>query len=194
LKLSAVAAAKCTFRWTGSWQTVFLAVHPRNPTDLITEPGGRTHLSNELAGKVRVQLIRYKLAGYDLEIRTAQYVPLEIEIQICVARGHFRGDVLEAAYSVLSNRQLPDGSTGFFHPSRFAFGQPVYLSQLYAAVEGVEGVEAAVVTVFKRYWMLPTDELENGVIPLGDGEIARLDNDPNFAENGVIRLTAIGGL
>jgi hypothetical protein len=194
LKLPSVDAAKCTFRWTGSWQTVFVAVHPRNPADLITAAGGRTQLSVRLAREVRVQLTRYKLAGYDLEIRTAQYVPLEIAIQICVARGHFRGDVLEAVYRALSNRQFPDGSTGFFHPSRFVFGQSVYLSQLYAAVERVEGVESAVVTVFKHYWMLPNGELDNGVIPLGDGEIARLDNDPNFAENGVLRLTAIGGL
>jgi hypothetical protein len=29
---------------------------------------------------------------------------------------------------------------------------------------------------------------------MGDFEIARLDNDPNFRENGVLRLTAVGGL
>jgi hypothetical protein len=194
LTLPAVAAAKCTFRWTGSWHTVFVAIHPRKPSDLITQAGGRTRLRDELAHQVQQQLTRYKLAGYDLEIRTAQYVPLEIDMQICVARGHFRGDVLEAVYRALSNRQFPDGSTGFFHPSRFTFGQAVYLSQLYAAAERVAGVELAVVTVFKRYWALPNDELANGVIPLGDGEIARLDNDPNFAENGVLRLTALGGL
>jgi hypothetical protein len=187
-------STKCTFRWTGSWQTVFVAVHPRNPADLITAAGGRTQLSATLAREVRGQLTRYKLAGYDLEVRTAQYVPLEIGMQICVARGHFRGDVLEAVYRALSNRQFPDGSTGFFHPSRFVFGQSVYLSQLYAAVERVEGVESAVVTVFERYWTLPNAELDNGVILLGDGEIPRLDNDPNFAENGILRLTAIGGL
>jgi hypothetical protein len=194
LKLPAVAAAKCTFRWTGSWHTVFVGIHPKNPADLITEPGGRTRLSDGLARAARAHLARYKLAGYDLEVRTAQYVPLEIEIQICVARGHFRGDVLEALYRALSNRQFADGSTGFFHPSHFAFGESVYLSRLYAAVERVEGVESTVVTVFKRYWSLPNDELENGVIPMGPWEIARLDNDPNFQENGVLRLSAIGGL
>lgn len=192
--LSTVAAAKATFRWTGSWHTVFVAIHPRDPADLITEPGGRTHLTEELARQVRIRLTRYRLAGYDLEIRTAQYVPLEIDIQICVARGHFRGDVLEAVHRALSNRQFADGSLGFFHPTRFAFGESVYLSRLYAAVERVEGVESAVVTLFKRYWEVENDELENGVIPMGDDEIARLDNDPNFPENGVLRLTAVGGL
>ena len=193
-KLPAVAAAKCTFRWTGSWITVFVAVHPKDPADLITEPGGRTRLREELARAVRNHLTRYKLAGYDLEVRTAQYVPLEIEIQLCIARGHFRGDVLAAAWRALSNRRYAGGSTGFFHPNRFSFGQDVYLSQLYTAVEHVEGVESAVVKVFKRYWRVANQELENGVLELADDEIARLDNDPSLPENGVLRLTAVGGL
>ena len=32
-----------------------------------------------------------------------------------------------------------DGPAGFFHPDRFTFGQPLYLSALYAAVEAVDG-------------------------------------------------------
>jgi hypothetical protein len=194
VKLAAVAAAKATFRWTGSWHTVFVAVHPRNPADLITEPGGRTRLSDALARKARAHLTRYKLAGYDLEVLTARYVPLEIELRVCIAPGHFRGDVLAAVRRVLGNRRFAGGRVGFFHPSRFAFGQAVYLSRIYAVVERVEGVESAVVTVFKRYWEVAGQELENGLIPLGDGEIARLDNDPNFPENGVLTLSAVGGL
>jgi hypothetical protein len=42
--------------------------------------------------------------------------------------------------------------------------------------------------------MMANDELEHGVIPMGPWEIPRLDNDPNFMENGVLRLTAVGGL
>jgi hypothetical protein len=194
LKLSTVAAAKCTFRWTGSWHTVFVAVHPSDPADLVTAPGGRTSLSPALAAAVRTQLLRYKLAGYDLEVLTAQYVPLEIDLRLCVARGYFRGDVLTGVRRALSSRRNPDGSAGFFYPPNLTFGEDVYLSRLYAAVEHVPGVESAVVTVFKRFWTVAGDELATGVLPLADGEIARLDNDPNFAENGVLRLTALGGL
>jgi hypothetical protein len=194
LKLPQVAAAKCAFRWTGSWHTVFVAIHPSDPDDLITLPGGRTRLAARLERIARAQLTRYKLAGRDLALRTAEYVPLEITIQICVGLGHFRGDVLEAVYDALSNRRLPDGSTGFFHPSRFVFGRAVYLSQIYAAVEAVEGVDSALVLVFKRYWAVANQELENGVIAMAPWEIPRLDNDPNFRENGVLRLTAVGGL
>src|SRR5207253_2847231 len=94
LKMPEVLAANTTFRWTGSWYTVFVAVHPRDPAELITETGGRVRLTDALAARVKAYLTRYKLAGYDLQIRAAAYVPLKIEIEICFARGYFRGDVI----------------------------------------------------------------------------------------------------
>ena len=39
----------------------------------------------------------------------------------------------------------------------------------------------------------PADELENGVLPIGAWEIARLDNDPSHMENGTLTITAGGG-
>ena len=194
MKLPGMAAVKATFTWTGSWHTVFVALHPADAGELEIESGGRTRLSDALAARARHHLVRYKLAGYDLEIRTAKYVPIEIELQVCVAPGHFRGDVLEAVSRALSNRRNADGSVGFFHATRLSFGASVYLSQVYAAVKAVPGVDSLVVTVFERYWEEPNQELETGVIEMGAWEIARLDNDRNFPEFGTLTVTAVGGL
>ena len=57
----------------------------------------------------------------------------------------------------------------------------------------MEGVEAVVVSRFQRYRELAKGELEAGVIAMGEWEIARLDNDPNFMENGVLRIVTRGG-
>lgn len=192
-KLSEVAGAVASFRWTGSWYTVFVGVDPRDPDDLITEPGGRTRLAPDLASRVRNFLTGYKLAGYDLEIRSAEYVPLEIAFELCVEPDHFRGDVVEAVRQALSNRVNADGSRGFFHPDNFTFAQNVYLSQVYAAIEAVQGVRSAFVTIFRRFGKTDNGELASGVLPIGPWEIARLDNDPAFQENGVLRITAGGG-
>ena len=194
LRHPAVAAAKARFRWTGSWHTVFVAIHPRDADDLERLPGGGAALTASFAAAMRAHLRRFKLAGYDLAVRAAVYVPLEIEIEICVARGHFRGDVLAAVGEALSNRAFADGRRGFFHALNFGFGQPVYLSRLYAAVEAVEGVDSAKVLVFKRYWEVARDELERGLIEMGVVEIARLDNHLSAPEYGVLRLLAVGGL
>jgi len=91
-------------------------------------------------------------------------------------------------------RAFPDGTRGFFHPLASGFGEPVYLSRLYEALENIDGLESATVTLFKRYWEIASDEIKHGVIPMGSFEIARLDNSSNFPENGVLRLTAVGGL
>jgi hypothetical protein len=192
-KLPEVAGAVASFRWTGSWHTVFVGIDPRDPDDLITLPGGRTRLAPALASRVRAFLTRYKLAGYDLEIRSAEYVPLEIALELCVEPGYFRGDVAEAVRRALSNRNNLDSSHGFFHPDRFTFGQAVYLSQIYAAIEAVQGVLSVFVTLFRRFGKTDNGELASGVLPVGPWEIARLDNDPSFMENGVIRITVGGG-
>jgi hypothetical protein len=178
-----VSQAVATFRWTGSWYTVFITI----------DPVGRNDVPPDLAQRVRDWVTSFTQAGYDLEINAPVYVALDIAIDICVAPYHFRGDVEKALLLALSNRTLPDGATGFFHPDRFSFGQPLYLSQLYAAVMAVEGVDSASVTRFQRFGNIAQHELEQGYLAMDRLEIARLDDDPNFPENGVLSLNMGGG-
>ncbi len=194
LAVPGVADARATFRWTGSWHTVFVALHPVDPADLLILPGGRVRLARGFASRTRAALGRVRLAGYDLVLDTAQYVPLRLAIRLCVATGHFRGQVLAAVGERLSNRRLGDGRLGFFHVSRLRFGSAVRLSRIIAAVQEVPGVASLEVRAFHRYWRLPNGELEAGFLPLGPFEIARLDNDPSLPENGVLELDAVGGL
>jgi hypothetical protein len=179
----AVSKAVATFRWTGSWHTVFLTIDPK----------GSTELSRGQAAQVRAWVQRFTQTGYDLEISRPIYVPLEIEADICVALSHFRAHVLEALLTELSNRDLGNRGQGFFHPDNFSFAEPVYLSALYSAMEAVEGVDSVDIKAFKRFDKEPAGELEQGYIPMGRLEVARLDNDPNFPERGVLRLNMVGG-
>jgi predicted phage baseplate assembly protein len=188
-----VAAAKARFRWTGSWYTVFVAIQPRDAGNLRRLPGGGAVLAPAFAAATEAYLTQFLLAGYELAVQAAIYVPLEIDFTLCVSRGYFGGDVEAAVLRLLSNQDYADGTRGFFHPLNFGFGQSVYLSRLYAALDEVDGLDSATVTVFKRYWEVARDELARGVIAMGEMEIPRLDNDPNLPEDGVLRLTVIGG-
>jgi hypothetical protein len=193
LKLPEVSGAVAAFRWTGSWYTVFVGVDPADPADVETGPAGLPLLRPAFEQLVRAQLTRYRLAGYDLELRPPRFVPLELGLDVCVAGGHFRGDVLQAVRDAMSNRVLARGRVGFFHPSNFTFGQAVYASRIYAAVEAVEGVASLVITLFRRYGQVDNGELATGLLPVSPWEIAQLDNDPNFLEHGVLRITFRGG-
>ena len=192
-RLPDVQGAVATYRWTGSWYTIFVAVDPRDRADLVDLPNGRTRLEPAFEQQVRAFLTRFRLAGYDVELRPPRFVPLDIELEVCAAHGHFRTDVVNAVRRALSAQVLPDGTRGFFDPENFTFGEPLYLSRLYAAVERVEGVDSVVVRRFQRYGFEAAGELEKGVIAMAPWEIVRLDNDPSFVEHGVLSVVGKGG-
>ena len=95
---------------------------------------------------------------------------------------------------IFSKGWLEDGRPALFHPDNFSFGQPVYLSELYAAAQSVQGVASVVIDHFRRL-RAPDDPrpLDEGVLELERLEIARLDNDPSFPERGVLTLDLGGG-
>jgi hypothetical protein len=138
-------------------------------------------------------LYRYRRIGHDLKVEAARYVPLLIELRICVQEGFLRGHVKAALLAVFSNRRQPDGRPGFFHPDSLTFGDGIYLSKLVAAAQSVPGVESVTVLKLERLYEGPNDEIANGLLPLGPLEIARLDNDPGLPEYGRLILEMEGG-
>ena len=94
---------------------------------------------------------------------------------------------------VFNNRILEGGKRGFFHPDNLTFGEGVYLSKIVAAAQAVTGVESVTVERFHRLFEAPNHEIENGVLPLRNSEIAQLDNDPNYPEHGKLEIRMRGG-
>jgi predicted phage baseplate assembly protein len=178
-----VQQAAATFRWTGSWRTVFVTADPlaAKPEDAPFDPELAAHLEP------------YRMAGHDLEIDDPRYVPLEIDMQVCAKREYFRSDVKRALLDVMSSRVLADGTKGVFHADHFTFGQPVFLSRLFAAALAVDGVESVKVTKFRRVGTVDPKPLADGKLEFARLEIARLDNDPSRPERGVFRLDVGGG-
>jgi predicted phage baseplate assembly protein len=178
-----VQRAAATFRWTGSWYTVFLTA------DRL----GGAAVDAQFAKQLRQFLERFRMAGYDLDVDAPRYVPLDVALHLCVKPDYFRADIIQAARAVFSSTLLPDGSLGFFHPDNFTFGQPVYLSPIIAAAQCIEGVESVRVDCFQRLVDPSPQTVVDGVIPMGRLEIAELANNPNFRDRGRLALTAGGG-
>ncbi len=180
---TSIQRAAATFRWTGSWHTVFITVDRLDGLPL----------TNDFEAQLRREIEPYRMAGHDLEIDSPHYVPLEIEMFVCVKPDYFRSDVEEALLDIFSNRTLADGRKGLFQPDFFTFGQTVYLSRLYAAAQAVAGVALVEIKVFQRQGLAATSGLKKGFINMDRLEIARLENDPNFPERGLFTLKLGGG-
>jgi predicted phage baseplate assembly protein len=183
-----IQRANASFRWTGSWLTVTLAVDPR----------GTQGLSVELRNALLAFLDTRRLAGYDLEVRRAIYVPIDLVIEFCPAKGFFAPDVQKRLLQALSNGDLPGGRKGFFHPDNFSFGDNLYVSQLYAAIMAVAGVESAQITQLTRARaarpaIQTAANLRQGYLSIGLDEIIQLDNDRNFPQRGTLTIRPKGG-
>jgi hypothetical protein len=126
----------------------------------------------------------FRLAGYDLELRDPEYVPIELALRVCIVPSAFRAEV---------ERALVPALEALFDPDRLTFGDPVFLSTLHTAALAVDGVERVQPVRFQRFGRAPMGELEAGVLGVGDLEVPRLDNDPSFPENGRIELQLEGG-
>lgn len=172
--LPGVQRAVVSFRWTGSFTAAVVDVDRVGGVGL--DPG--------FTAAALAHLRRHALAGHDVRLRDPIYASVELELSVCVAPDHFRSDVRAA---------LQRTFRGVFDPDRFTFGQPVVVSALVAAAQAVQGVLHVEVSVLRRQGELGPAVPPDGVLAIGPREIARLDNDPNFAERGVLRIVILGG-
>jgi hypothetical protein len=178
-----VQRAAARLRWTGSWYTVFLMLDRRagKPVDA------------EFKATMRAFLERFRLAGYDFEFADPVHVPLDIQLQICVASGYFAADVKAALLEAFTAGVDRHGRPGFFHPDGFTFGTPLYLSAVVARAMAVAGVASVDIRRFQRWGRSAKGELAAGVITASPLEVLRADGDLNFPENGQISFIVEGG-
>lgn len=182
LSLPGVADARAVVRWTGSWHTTFVAVHPQDQADVVALPGGGAALAPDFAASTAAALNRWRIAGRDLVVHAAQYVPVRLEIGLCLLPGYFRTSVVPEVRAALI------GPHGLFALGAARFGATLHLSAIVAAVVAVPGISSCIVREFHRYWALPAGELEAGRMAFGPLELPRLDADPSRPENGVLVL------
>ncbi|WP_033824649.1 baseplate J/gp47 family protein [Kitasatospora sp. MBT63] len=177
-----VSDAVAVPRWTGAWQTVLVHVDRQGGAgvDAAFRAGLLAHLE------------AYRLAGYDVAVRAARTVPLDVDLSVCAEPGRVRSEVGRQVRAVLSPAGI-GGAPGFFHPDRFTFGTPLYLSSLLAAVLAVPGVQSVTPLVFQRFGRPAQGELGRGVIRPVAAEVLELRDDPSFPERGRLRITTGGG-
>lgn len=179
-----VQRAAARLRWTGSWYTMFVSIDRK----------GGAPLDDAFRALMLAHLDRYRLAGYDLDLSDPAFVPLDIELGICVLPDYIAAAVKQSLLQRLSNGLDAQAQPAFFHPDHFTFGISLPLSALLEAAQSTTGVASVDVIRFQRWGRTAQGEREDGLISAAPLEVLRLDNDPNFPENGRLTLTLRGGL
>lgn len=182
--------ARGDLRWTGSWYEAQVAV----------DPLGREDADGELLTEIDAYIEPYRRIGHDLNVRQARYVPLDVGLLVCVGPQVLSGHVETALLDVFSNRVLPGGKLGFFHPDRFTFGTAVFASRIIATAQAVAGVTEVQLLRLARYEpgsppparKAPDTPLVSE-LALKRFEIACLDNDPSLPTRGRLTLYMRGG-
>ncbi|HSY48936.1 MAG TPA: putative baseplate assembly protein [Thermoanaerobaculia bacterium] len=175
--------AAATFRWTGSWYTLF---------DTVDRKGG-LEVDDAYRADTRAYLEHYRVVGNDLEVDMPRFVPADVAMVVCVKPSFFRADVERELFDVFGNGVRRDGGLGFFHPDNFTFGQSLYLSRIYAAAQAVQGVDSVNIIRFQRQGNASSSVLDTGELTMARLEIVQLENSRDFPERGRLELQMRGG-
>lgn len=170
--------------WIGSWYEADVGLDVK---------AAYAAQSSTIAAEIEAYLEDYRRIGHDLDVQLGEYVSIDLALCVCIAPNYLRGHVKKALLDAFSNRKLKGGALGFFHPDRLTFGDDIYLSAIIAAAQSVPGVVSVRVTRLQRQFQAPNHEIENGLLPLGPFEIARLHNDPNYPDHGRLEIDVQGG-
>ena len=181
IEVPGVSNAAAFYMWTGSWRTV----------RVVIDPAGTTTLTASLRASVEEQLDAVHLIGEDVEVRAPEYVPLVIDVAVCISSGYWIDDVAPVVEAAFSTSYTPGGEEAFFNPDRWTFGQSLYASQIEGQLARIPGVEHVISIRMTRWWNQTVVSSE--VMLIAPEEIVLVTNDPSRMELGSITFTYQGG-
>ncbi|MEW5787781.1 MAG: baseplate J/gp47 family protein [Pseudomonadota bacterium] len=183
MEVPGVARAVARYAWTGSWRTVRIAL----------DPAGTDLLDPDLAQAAAEHLEAVRLIGEDLEIRPPRFVPLAIEVDLCLHPDFWVEDVRWELEQAFSAGWTGDGGMGFFHPDAWTFGQALHRSQIEGRLAQVAGVDHAVEIRMRRFNLPPPAVAAPDMLEAAFDEIFLVKSDPDHREQGYITFNLGGG-
>jgi hypothetical protein len=161
--------------WTGSWYEAEVTLDARVGSHAACGCAGCAEDGGDgPAEAVAVALERVRRMGHDVRVEVARTVPVDLRLSVCVLPGHLRAHVKAALLDVLSDRVLPDGALGWFHPDRWTFGDSLHTGPLLAVAQGVPGVESVDVVHLSVHGEGERGERAGGVLSVGPRSVVAL--------------------
>ena len=102
-----VQRATAVLRWTGSWYEVVVAIDPKDEAEA----------DEKLLDEIECMLRPFRRIGHEVRVNKATYVPLDVELTVCVKPGHLSGHIKAELIDLFSNRSLAGGRRASFIPT-----------------------------------------------------------------------------
>lgn len=155
-----------------------------NTIAVLVAPEEGDALEPALAARVFDDIDRLRMAGREHIVRPPDFLPLDIALLVCPARGAGAGAVRNQARAALvpGTAAVP----GFFHRSQIGFGAEIRLADILSAVQAQPGIGAVKALTFKPLFDAASADVRRA-IRLGPTEIAQFAGDEARPDRG--RLT-----
>jgi hypothetical protein len=127
------------------------------------------------------------MLGFDVEAVPPIWLPLDIDLVVAATADADPGRVREEV------REAIAGNGGLLDPDTTGLGGDVHLSDVYQTVQRLTGVRAVRVQRFRCLGSRPREYLDEGVIPVGDHEVATVGG-PRTPDAGLLTVSVCGGL
>jgi predicted phage baseplate assembly protein len=190
LALSFPGVAKASAAWTMHDPVTLQAIaHPYILLTVATADLIPLAQQTVLAAKLRTFLDQRR--DPNVPLRIGDFTPVFVDLAAVVdVDDRFGRQATQAAALAALNPGLnPDNSAGYFAFERLAFGQSIYLSAVYAALQSVPGVRNATITALRRPDLDTNPATVRDAIFIRPTEIAVIRNDPADSANLFGKLT-----
>jgi hypothetical protein len=183
LTYSGIAKARATFARVDGRATIVL---------VVATNGGQP-LPDSLRKTLAAFIADRSVPSQHVLIRDYKPVPIRLSVEV-----HVRDNFLRAPTGVLVQQFLgaattPDGSKGYFNFDQRGLGENLYLSDVYALVERVEGVQFLVITEFRAEANGGASGMAQDVIAIPADAVAT-GGDPLDPRVGILSVKLIGGI
>ncbi len=160
---SGITKARAFMEWEGEKQVVQLIV--------ALDQGEK--LADDIKKRLRAFLDMRRDANQPLSIKDYEPVKIEVALEVTVKNAYFNTKVKKEVEEILGK---------FFAFEELDFGMSIHLSDIYAVVEGIEGIANFVVSKFRR--KDATDPIEEDIL-IKNTQIAQLDSLDVLAKGGI---------
>ncbi|MBL4647783.1 MAG: hypothetical protein JKY13_02335 [Gammaproteobacteria bacterium] len=214
IKHPLVVQAKATTGWNGAWPEVGVALQLENKfcldesadysgflkqnieefhreqefADVDLAPSTAASPSPSPRSLLMLYVDRYRMSGQEVTLEDIHFVPIMMDLAIHVADYYFAPQVKKEIQTALSTQV---GS--FFAPGRLAVGETLFVGDLFARLQQIEGVDLVTINTFKPQGKASVIQASSEKIVVSHLEVIICDNNADYPERGSYILTVTGG-